>query len=519
MDDLEDMGIADGDESIPEEEIKNEERRSYKFREEHGEDEEDDSGEAIELEAGDIKCNMSDNRKPTVGCTSGGEPVDISDYDTRSEVSSEPEYDTRSEVSSSSDGEWGKKNKNKANKRSSHKLVNERRAGSSRDHERHKERHKQMHEEERNARHRKSRGGKESTTSKVYDYATKLNYLFRDARFYMIKSNNAENVTLSKVKGVWSTLPMNEAKLNHAYSEARNVLLIFSVKESGKFAGFARLASEVSYNEPPINWVSLSTGDWGNKTAFGGVFKVDWISRKELPFTATSHLYNPWNLGKPVKIGRDGQDIPPKVGSALCRLFPEDETIELNPILRKSKEAGERRRAAKRALQKFTIPYGPPFISPPYRSRGGGGGPPYRTSGSLSRVGTSSRGYRRGRITDSGGYPTDIDYYPSSSSHHYESGGPSLHYEPPRYYDGPPLPPRTTEFPEERSYDYDRTYDRERSYEREKSPERESRRYERSYEKSEYYYRSLERRTRDRSRSPRSPRERSSRFYRESYRR
>lgn len=90
----------------------------------------------------------------------------------------------------------------------------------------------------------------------------------------MIKSNNAENVTLSKVKGVWSTLPMNEAKLNHAYSEARNVLLIFSVKESGKFAGFARLASEVNYDEPPINWVSLSTGDWGNKNAFGGVFKV-----------------------------------------------------------------------------------------------------------------------------------------------------------------------------------------------------------------------------------------------------
>ena len=33
---------------------------------------------------------------------------------------------------------------------------------------------------------------------KSYDYATKLNYLFRDARFFLVKSNNAENVTLSK---------------------------------------------------------------------------------------------------------------------------------------------------------------------------------------------------------------------------------------------------------------------------------------------------------------------------------
>jgi hypothetical protein len=29
--------------------------------------------------------------------------------------------------------------------------------------------------------------------------------------------------------------------------------------------------------------------------------------RKELPFNRTQHLYNPWNEGKPVKIGRDGQ--------------------------------------------------------------------------------------------------------------------------------------------------------------------------------------------------------------------
>ena len=34
---------------------------------------------------------------------------------------------------------------------------------------------------------------------KKYDYATKLNYLFRDARFFLVKSNNAENVSLAKV--------------------------------------------------------------------------------------------------------------------------------------------------------------------------------------------------------------------------------------------------------------------------------------------------------------------------------
>lgn len=76
-------------------------------------------------------------------------------------------------------------------------------------------------------------------------------------RFFIIKSNNAENVTLSKAMGVWSTLPQNEANLNQAYKEARNVLLIFSVKESGKFAGFARLSTESRRDCPSISWVNI----------------------------------------------------------------------------------------------------------------------------------------------------------------------------------------------------------------------------------------------------------------------
>lgn len=62
-------------------------------------------------------------------------------------------------------------------------------------------------------------------------------------------------MTLSKAKGVWSTLPQNEANLNQAYRESRNVLLVFSVKESGKFAGFARLSTESRRDAGPVSWV------------------------------------------------------------------------------------------------------------------------------------------------------------------------------------------------------------------------------------------------------------------------
>jgi len=181
-----------------------------------------------------------------------------------------------------------------------------------------------------------SEGAEKKKKGKSYDYATKLNYLFRDARFFLVKSNNSENVSLAKSKGVWSTPPQNEAKFNQAYAESRNVILIYSVKESGKFCGLARLSTESRRDGPKVAW-SLPPGL--SAKALGGVFKIDWISKGDLSFQKVQHLYNPWNEGKPVKIGRDGQEIQPRVGEELCRLFTEDHSVDITPILRKSKEA------------------------------------------------------------------------------------------------------------------------------------------------------------------------------------
>jgi len=154
--------------------------------------------------------------------------------------------------------------------------------------------------------------GETEGKSRKYDYATKLNYLFRDARFFLMKSNNAENISLAKNKGVWSTPPQNEAKLNQAFRQCRNVLLVFSVKESGKFCGFARLSFESRRDTSPVQWI-LPPGL--SSRALGGVFRIDWISKKDLSFTRVMHLYNPWNEGKPVKIGRDGQVLFPSYSS------------------------------------------------------------------------------------------------------------------------------------------------------------------------------------------------------------
>jgi len=398
------------------------------------------------------------------------------------------EYDTRSEVTSSSSGS-----------ESSQPSISSVSTSSSLDHKR---RHKRSRSREKKSPSvEQKRAKSREKSSKSYDYFTKLNYLFRDARFFVIKSNNAENVALSKAKGVWSTLPQNETKLNTAFKESRNVILIFSVKESGKFAGFARLCSESRRDVAPISWV-LPPGL--SAKALGGVFKVDWICRKELPFNSTMHLYNPWNEGKPVKIGRDGQEIEPRVAEELCRLFPEDEGIELTPILRKSKEAAKnvRPRSSRYRRESYSRP-SPRFSTrsapyPSWRGRGGNsfsrGGPRGKFfSSSRSRLSSSGAVYKssssrnRERISlwfsgsrDERGRPYGgvaaaaeayvADYMRSLhqlhpipyaappgvfSSSSYDSMPP-----PPRYYDGLPLPPEYPSQSRSNGYSDKRSYDR-----------------------------------------------------------
>ncbi|XP_054712312.1 YTH domain-containing protein 1-like isoform X2 [Uloborus diversus] len=193
--------------------------------------------------------------------------------------------------------------------------------------------------ERKSSKERSEKKPKVSSSVSKRDYSHLLKYFFRDARFFLVKSNNHENVALSKAKGVWSTPPQNESKFNQAFRTCRNVILVFSVKESGKFQGFARMASESRHDVPPIQWV-LPPGL--SARALGGVFRLDYVCRRELSFTKTQHLYNPWNEGKQVKIGRDGQEIEPKVGEELCRLFPVDENIDLISALRNMKRSKTR---------------------------------------------------------------------------------------------------------------------------------------------------------------------------------
>ncbi|XP_025752231.1 3'-5' RNA helicase YTHDC2 isoform X1 [Manacus vitellinus] len=130
-------------------------------------------------------------------------------------------------------------------------------------------------------------------------------------RYFIMKSSNLQNIDISQQKGIWSTTPSNERKLNGAFWESSVVYLIFSVQGSGHFQGFARMDSAIGCEK---------SQDWGSP-GFGGVFKVEWIQKESIPFQFAHHLVNPWNDNKKVQISRDGQELEPQVGEQLLQLW------------------------------------------------------------------------------------------------------------------------------------------------------------------------------------------------------
>ncbi|XP_025000689.1 3'-5' RNA helicase YTHDC2 isoform X2 [Gallus gallus] len=137
-------------------------------------------------------------------------------------------------------------------------------------------------------------------------------------RYFIMKSSNLQNLDISQQKGIWSTTPSNEQKLNRAFWESSLVYLIFSVQGSGHFQGFARMSSEIGCEQSQC---------WGS-TGLGGVFKVEWIRKESIPFQFTHHLLNPWNDNKEVQISRDGQELEPQIGEQLLKLWDHTSAVK-----------------------------------------------------------------------------------------------------------------------------------------------------------------------------------------------
>jgi hypothetical protein len=144
--------------------------------------------------------------------------------------------------------------------------------------------------------------------------------LFENARFFIIKSSNKENVDLSQKYSEWATTVTNQKKLNEAFQN-NNVILIFSVNKSGNFQGYAIMTSFISDKVSNI---------WQNESSvkLGGSFAVQWLCMCEMPFSKLKNLVNPLNNNEYVIKSRDTQEITKEIGITIGKYCLDQEKFE-----------------------------------------------------------------------------------------------------------------------------------------------------------------------------------------------
>ncbi|KAF9131430.1 hypothetical protein BGW39_001810 [Mortierella sp. 14UC] len=202
---------------------------------------------------------------------------------------------------------------------------------------------------------------KHKSTQKKSRSSSSLGYA--ESRYFIMKSLNEEDLKLSAQFGLWATQEHLVPVLNEAFTNSKNVYLVFSANKSGEFFGYARMMDFISaeneatmmagredqiwqpaleiplspemkaamleeieqaakegrqltYDEAEvISRASTTTKSWGI------MFPVKWIEVHKVPFTKTTHMLNPLYENREVKVSKDGTEVEPTVGEQLVSLF------------------------------------------------------------------------------------------------------------------------------------------------------------------------------------------------------
>ena len=129
-----------------------------------------------------------------------------------------------------------------------------------------------------------------------------------NCKFFVIKSFSEEDVHKSIKYNVWSSSKDGNLTLSNAFRIAEegkgNVYLFFSCNGSGRYAGVAKMKTICDKNK--------SFGLWTQDGKWPGLFDVEWIFIKDVPFKEFKDIIITMKDGeiKPISNSRDTQEIP-----------------------------------------------------------------------------------------------------------------------------------------------------------------------------------------------------------------
>ncbi|KAF9937768.1 hypothetical protein BGZ67_000924 [Mortierella alpina] len=185
-------------------------------------------------------------------------------------------------------------------------------------------------------KHKEKGGSKKSRSTSSLGYA--------ESRYFILKGLNDEDLKLSVQYGLWATQDHLVPLLNEAFSNSKNVFLVFSANKSGEFFGCARMLDLISVE----NEIAITTGKedeiWqpAGELSLSPEMKAAMlveieqaakegrkITNEEAEVIArASTTTKSWGVRFPiqwlhveVKVSKDGTEVDPAVGEQLIKLF------------------------------------------------------------------------------------------------------------------------------------------------------------------------------------------------------
>ncbi|CAO2647188.1 Nn.00g081100.m01.CDS01 [Neocucurbitaria sp. VM-36] len=133
-------------------------------------------------------------------------------------------------------------------------------------------------------------------------------------RFVVLRSNSATDIETSCAFQVWTCSRNTNLRLNKWYKETQaDLYLLFSVVESRKFCGVARMASTVDFTTTLPHWESI---EWE------GNFNLEWKSTVEISYDDIQHLrMKEGGEGRQISGVMSGMEICHSSGIEMMRRF------------------------------------------------------------------------------------------------------------------------------------------------------------------------------------------------------
>jgi hypothetical protein len=140
------------------------------------------------------------------------------------------------------------------------------------------------------------------------NYEEKVKDIKENSFFYVIKSFSEEDVHKAIKYNIWTSTKTGNSTLSNSYKFASqngaHIYLFFSCNGSGRFVGLVRMKSDVDN--------SVYFPLWTQDNKWGGLFDLEWIFIKDVPFKEFKDVIFTLKDGeiKCVTNSRDSQEIP-----------------------------------------------------------------------------------------------------------------------------------------------------------------------------------------------------------------